>query len=156
VFVSYARADVRHLQKFRQHVANLGRHGLLFSDDWDICGGDDWQKAVAERIDAADIVVLLLTQSFVASRFCTDEEFPQSLRRHGGELVYKPARVVAINAPHPAPVEVGISRGSAGKRQGFARSSSAVRPPAAGHLRHHNGLGESLQPVLPARSPYPV
>ena len=101
VFVSYAREDLHHLNRFRTHVADLARHNVKFFFDQDIEVGQEWKKILLEQLDEADIVILMITANFVASDFCMQEEFPQAMRRQKADrcvvmpLYVAPCNVVA-------------------------------------------------------------
>ena len=49
--------------------------------------GEDWYAEIAERLDEAQVAILLVTQNFLASPFCVHEEVPVLLQRaRRGEL----------------------------------------------------------------------
>ena len=102
IFVSYARDDLRYLERLRTHVADLRRHNVEFFDDRDIGVGREWKRILLERLNVADIVILMVTANFVASDFCMQEEFPQAMQRQqAGKCVLMPLYV--------APFDVGSS-----------------------------------------------
>lgn len=57
-------------------------------------GGDLWEKRIFEKIDTADIAVLLVTQEFVASSYIMDIELPRIINRSkNNNLVVLPVLV---------------------------------------------------------------
>lgn len=81
VFIAYARENERELREFRAFVRPYEKDGVTFFDDRHIPPGTRWRETILEHLDAADIVVLLLTQKFVDSAFCMDVEADRALRR---------------------------------------------------------------------------
>jgi hypothetical protein len=66
----------------REHLAPLVRDGLI--TDWHdrkIVAGDAWEAEIDEQISAADIVLVLLSPSYLASEFCWTIELPKALER---------------------------------------------------------------------------
>jgi TIR domain len=93
VFYSYSHSDEGMLQSLRKHLAMLRRRGLI--SEWfdrDIEAGGEWRKEIAAELDAADLIVLLVSSDFLDSDFCYEEEMARALERSDqGE-----ARVVAV------------------------------------------------------------
>lgn len=75
VFVSYSHKDRKHLDKLRAHVAGLEREGRVhFWWDGELENGKAWRPQILGALQRAEVVLLLLTASFLASDFCMDEE----------------------------------------------------------------------------------
>lgn len=93
VFISYAPADRPHLEALEAHLAALKRQGLVST--WHrgrIGAGAPRDEAMAAELSAADVVLLLVSEAFLASDSCYERELGQALERHrSGE-----ARVVPI------------------------------------------------------------
>ena len=93
VFISYAHEDDELREEFVKHLRQLKRDGLI--QDWhdrEITAGSEWAGQIDEHLNAADIVVLLVSPDFVASEYCYDIEMKRALERHAaGE-----ARVVPV------------------------------------------------------------
>ncbi|MCA8954052.1 MAG: TIR domain-containing protein, partial [Planctomycetes bacterium] len=96
VFVSYAHEDRPFLEKdllpFLRHLA-LGEHIELWEDS-SIGAGQDWYAEIADRLDHAKVAILLVTENFLASKFCQHEEVPVLLQRaRRGQLHVMPLLV---------------------------------------------------------------
>lgn len=93
VFLSYAEEDQAFRDDLEKHLIVLQRLGLI--DDWhrrEITPGEDWQKAMVERLDQADIILLFITPDYLNSDWCYDVQMPQALKKHAaGE-----ARVIPL------------------------------------------------------------
>jgi hypothetical protein len=83
VFVSYAHADERLRQALGDHLSALQREGLI--DAWHdrkIAAGQEWAGAIDINLERADIILLLVSASFLASAYCNDIELRRALERH--------------------------------------------------------------------------
>jgi hypothetical protein len=83
VFYSYAHEDERLLVRLREHLAPLRRQNLI--DDWhdrDINAGRDWEEEIDAHLEAADIILLLVSASFIASDYCYGREMERALEKH--------------------------------------------------------------------------
>ncbi len=102
IFVSYSHADVRWLQRLTLVLAPLvGEDRIDLWDDRRIQPGAQWQTEIDEALNAADVAVLLVSASFLASTFINESELPTILERwKAGQLA------VAWVAVSPALYEV--------------------------------------------------
>lgn len=93
VFISYAHEDEELREKFVKALSQLQRDGLIEGwDDRRIAPGTEWAGVIDERLKTADIVVLLVSNDFLASKYCNEVELETALERHkSGE-----ARVVPV------------------------------------------------------------
>ena len=83
VFISYAHEDDKLCEEFVKYLSQL-RHDSLIEDwhDRRLTGGSEWEGQIDEHLDTADIVVLLVSQDFLNSRYCYDVEMKRALDRH--------------------------------------------------------------------------
>ena len=83
IFVSYSHADKLWLDELRLVLAPLIRDERIadFWDDTQIAPGVEWEGEIEQSIRAANVAVLLVSASFLASRFCMEVELPGILRR---------------------------------------------------------------------------
>lgn len=82
IFISHAAADSSHCQLLERHLASLCREHLISL--WHhrmVHPGEDARAAVRRQVDAADVVLLLVTPDFVASDEC-NEQAAQAMMRH--------------------------------------------------------------------------
>lgn len=62
---------------------SLQHEGLVdFWYDRDILAGSEWQQEIDSRIKEADIILLLVSAEFLASKYCYGVEMKQALERH--------------------------------------------------------------------------
>ncbi|WP_437679610.1 SUMF1/EgtB/PvdO family nonheme iron enzyme [Sorangium sp. So ce131] len=93
VFISYAPADRSHLDALEAHLAALKRQGLVST--WHrgrIGAGAAREESTAAALSAAEVVLLLVSEAFLASDSCYDRELGRALERH----LSGAARVVPI------------------------------------------------------------
>lgn len=82
VFYSYSRADRRLLDRLRTHLALLRRHGLITEwYDREIEAGADWRGEIQRELETADVILLLVSASFLASDFAYEEEMLRAVER---------------------------------------------------------------------------
>ena len=93
VFICYARKDGTLREDLYEHLALLRREGRIsIWHDQDIGAGDNWHGRIHQQLETADVILLLVSASFIASDYCWDEEMRRALERHArGD-----ARVVPI------------------------------------------------------------
>ncbi len=93
IFFCYAREDEALLNKLKAHLRPLQRQGLI--DVWhdrDISAGTVWEQEINRHLNAAQIVLLLVSPDFMNSDYCYGIEMKRALERHErGE-----ARVIPI------------------------------------------------------------
>jgi hypothetical protein len=82
VFYSYSHVDEPMLHELRKHLAVLRRQGLITEwYDRDIEAGAAWRQEIARQIEAADIILLLVSADFLSSDFCYEEEMLRAVER---------------------------------------------------------------------------
>ncbi len=92
VFISYSHKDETEKEALLTHLGGLQRTGLItrWSDD-QIGAGAAWKQDIKEAIDQASVAILLVTASFLDSKFITTQEVPALLaRQKAGGLVIVP------------------------------------------------------------------
>jgi len=83
VFFSYSHKDEELRDKLEEHLACLKREGVIQSwYDRQIEAGTEWAKQIDVRLDKFDIILLLISASFINSDYCWGIELEQSMKRH--------------------------------------------------------------------------
>lgn len=83
VFVSYSHIDEHMKDSLLKHLKPLEHLGLI--DAWHdrkIMPGEEWKDAIEANLDAADIVLLLVSIDFINSGYCYDIELERALELH--------------------------------------------------------------------------
>jgi putative peptidoglycan binding protein/glycosyl hydrolase family 46/TIR domain-containing protein len=88
VFVSYSHRDAAYLaaDSLLGHLKGLERDGVEFWWDERLVTGEDWDAEIRARIAGTDVALVLVSQSFLDSAYCTDVEisgFLQNARDMG-------------------------------------------------------------------------
>lgn len=93
VFISYSHRDEKLRETLGLHLASLQRQGVIKSwHDRKISAGTEWRQAIDENLNSAEIILLLISENFIASDYCYDLEMERAIARHdAGE-----ARVIPI------------------------------------------------------------
>ena len=93
LLICYAQEDEFVVKELLIHLGALKRQG--FFDVWhdrEIIGGTEWAQEKDKHLNSAQIVVLLISQYFLASNYCYLVEMQQAIERHNrGE-----ARVIPV------------------------------------------------------------
>jgi hypothetical protein len=93
VFFSYSHKDDRYRQKLDEHLSLLKWQGLIANwYDHKITAGKDLDQEIARELERADIILLLVSSNFIASKYCFCTELKRAIERHDAGL----ARVVPI------------------------------------------------------------
>src|SRR5262245_42210460 len=83
VFFSYAHKDETLRDELSNHLAILKWQGVI--DEWhdrQIPAGDEWEEAIDDRINQAQVILLLISSDFLASKYCHQVEMKRALERH--------------------------------------------------------------------------
>src|ERR1700730_3359835 len=82
IFCCYARKDKSLLDELKAHLRPLEREGLIeVWYDGDINAGAEWETEIKEHLNAAQIVLLLVSPDFMNSDYCYSIEMKQALER---------------------------------------------------------------------------
>ncbi len=93
LFISYAHEDSRLRARLAKHLALLKNRGVLASwYDGEIVAGQEWEAAIFDQLNTADIILLLISADFLASPYCYGREMQRALERHDA----KEARVIPV------------------------------------------------------------
>jgi internalin A len=82
LFISYAREDELFRDELRGALTAYERKGELTAwDDTCIVAGQRWETELLEKLERADIVVLLLSNDFIRSEYCYSKEMKRAVER---------------------------------------------------------------------------
>ncbi len=83
VFISYSHKDEAHKEDLEEHLSMLKRNGVISVwHDRKILAGQDWKDQIDQNLEEADIVVFLISPSFLASDYCYDKEVKRAMEKH--------------------------------------------------------------------------
>jgi hypothetical protein len=83
VFCSYSHRDLSLWKEFEAHLSPMQRMKLI--DVWSdqaIPTGTEWEPQIVEHLEAADVILLLVSSYFVDSDYCWSKEMERALQRH--------------------------------------------------------------------------
>lgn len=75
LFISYCHLDENYVDEFRKHIAPLKNNGSI--KDWydrKITAGGDFQRAIDNNLEDADIICLFISANFLNSPACMEEK----------------------------------------------------------------------------------
>ncbi|MFL5628042.1 MAG: toll/interleukin-1 receptor domain-containing protein [Ktedonobacteraceae bacterium] len=83
VFYSYAHKDEKLRNKLETQLSLLKQQGHITNwHDRKIDAGQEWANEINEHLNAADIILLLVSPDFLASNYCYSIEMKRALERH--------------------------------------------------------------------------
>jgi len=81
VFISYAHADRPWQEMLMKQLSPLtDKYGGAIWSDNELEAGDDWMTKIVDALSSSPIVVLLISPSFIASKFIKAHEFGVALK----------------------------------------------------------------------------
>jgi AAA-like domain/TIR domain len=83
VFFSYAHEDEKLRDKLANHLTALKNQNFI--DDWhdrEISAGTEWASEIDQAINSARLILLLISDDFLASKYCYDIELKRAMERH--------------------------------------------------------------------------
>jgi len=86
VFISYCHADEELKDELIKHLTPLKRLNLI--SDWHyrkLVAGQKWGEEISNKLDAASIVLLLVSIDFINSEYCYQIEMDRALERSDGK-----------------------------------------------------------------------
>ncbi len=93
IFYSYSHHDEGLRDELNKHLALLKRQNLITGwYDREISSGEDFEGEIAEHLNKAQIILLLVSSDFIASDYCYGTEMMRALERRET----REARVIPI------------------------------------------------------------
>ena len=87
IFISYSHRDEMFRGELEKHLSLLRRQGLVnIWSDHCIRPGEDLDPAIAGALEAADIILLLVSADFMSSDYCFRVEMERAVERHKQKL----------------------------------------------------------------------
>jgi hypothetical protein len=92
LFLSCTDEDGDFLEELLQHLSSLVREGrITCCYRRQVRAGKEWKEQVKRELDAAEIILLLVSPSFVASDYCYGEEAVRAMiRQRSGKVCVIP------------------------------------------------------------------
>ncbi len=83
LFYSYSHKDEALRDELEEHLSLLKRNGIIHSwHDRKIGAGNEWQSSIDKNLETANIIVFLVSSSFLDSDYCYDKEMKKALEKH--------------------------------------------------------------------------
>lgn len=93
LFFSYSHADESLRDQLEVHLAMLKRDGLINTwHDRRIDAGDTLDDSIDEKLEQAEVILLLVSANFIASEYCYSREMSRALERSSN----REARVIPV------------------------------------------------------------
>lgn len=83
LFFCYSHKDEEFRNELEVHLSMLKRQGLINAwHDRRIGAGDDIHSSISNELENADVILLLVSASFLASDYCYDREMKRALEKN--------------------------------------------------------------------------
>ncbi len=83
IFISYAHRDESFKDDLQIGLASLKNNGHIAAwDDRAILAGEEWDHQIKDALYEADIIILLVSPDFLASRYVREQEIKIAMDRH--------------------------------------------------------------------------
>ena len=83
LFYSYSHKDEELRKELEDYLSLLRRQGVISGwHDRMIGAGKEWKDQLDKNLEEAQIILLLISSSFLASDYCSDIETKRALDRH--------------------------------------------------------------------------
>jgi hypothetical protein len=84
VFISYSHLDEKLRRALDEHLSILENEGLVsFWSDQKLDPGSSWKGKIHSEFEGAELILLLVSASFLNSDYCRDVEAKRALVKHG-------------------------------------------------------------------------
>src|SRR3989304_1179212 len=92
VFISYAHRDKELRDQLERSLKIFERLGMIrLWYDGAIGPGEEWEAAIRQNLEEADIILLLISPDFISSDFCWKLEMHRAMERYEtGDAVVVP------------------------------------------------------------------
>lgn len=92
IFYAYAHVDEPFRQELEKHLSNLKLQNLVTTwHDRKIPAGAEWSQVIDDDLNAASVILLLISPDFLASDHCYGKELLRAMERHeAGEAIVIP------------------------------------------------------------------
>lgn len=83
IFFSYSHADEELADMLQKHLAAMKNNDLITTwHDRCIRAGDEFGHEIDKNLNDADVILLLISSDFIASRYCYEIEMARAIERH--------------------------------------------------------------------------
>lgn len=83
VFISYSHKDEAYKEALDEHLAMLKRNNIIATwNDRKLIPGENWAGEISANLDQADLILFLISSSFLASDYCFNVEAKRAIEMH--------------------------------------------------------------------------
>ncbi len=83
IFYSYSRKDLDMRNTLEDHLSALRQANKISTwHDLELEAGTEWEPVILNKLDTADIILLLVSRNFIASKYCYGTELKRAIARH--------------------------------------------------------------------------
>jgi len=99
IFISYAHKDEKYKEELVEHMSGLRRAGIISEwNDRKIVPGQNWSEQISSNLKSSNIILFLISASFMNSDYCMGIEVETALDMHEkGEAQIIPIVIRAVD-----------------------------------------------------------
>lgn len=99
IFISYAREDEAYREELRKHLAGLRRQKVITEwHDRKLVAGQHWGREISAHLEAASVILLLVSPDFMDSDYCWEREMAHALAmEQRGDAVVIPVIIRSVD-----------------------------------------------------------
>ncbi len=92
IFISYSHKEPSYKDKLVESLRELETNGSIrIWTDRDIIPGQEWNKVIVDALHQADLIIFLISESFISSRYIKEIELKDAVERcNRGEVMLIP------------------------------------------------------------------
>jgi len=82
IFISYSTEDSKYTNYFKTLLSKPKYNVSVFMAEQDIIVGSKWDDVIRAELDEADIIIFLISENAIASKYINDVEIKKAFERH--------------------------------------------------------------------------
>lgn len=160
-FFSYSHEDEQLRNQLEQQLSILKRQGIIATwHDRRITAGEEIDHTISSNLEAADIILLLVSPAFLASEYCYDREMLRAMERHESREAVVIPIILRPCEWHHTPFGKLLATPTDGKPvtqwpdrdTAFLEVTKAIRGAAEKLLPRQQAVRKSVSPPLEVKS----
>lgn len=108
LFISYSHEDSSFFDEFKAQLKSLELSYLIQGwHDRKIYAGTEWEQQIDDNLQSANVIVFLISSSFISSSYCHDIEMAKALERHrNSSALVIPILIRSVGAWQDLPLKI--------------------------------------------------
>lgn len=88
VFISYSHSDKAYFKYFKKYLKYYEKNNkIVIWDDTNIIAGQPWDDIIKYNLNASEVLLFLISEKFLASKYINDVEIKSALQKNGLSII---------------------------------------------------------------------